>query len=54
VAGLVNECRLFVNPVVVGGGKHALPRGAGLVNLRLLEERRFANGVVYLRYAVGT
>jgi dihydrofolate reductase len=50
-AGLVDECRLFVTPVVVGGGKPALPRGRRL-NLQLLDEHRFGNGVVYLRYRV--
>jgi dihydrofolate reductase len=49
--GLVDECRLFVTPIVVGGGKPALPRG-GHLNLQLLDEHRFGNGVVYLRYRV--
>ncbi len=49
-AGLVNECGLIVCPVVVGGGKKALPGGMRLP-LELLAERRFANGAVYLRYA---
>ena len=49
--GLVDEVRLLVNPVIVGGGKRALPDGIRL-DLELLEERRFASGVVYLRYAV--
>ena len=49
-AGLVNECGLIVCPVVVGGGKRALPGGVRLP-LELLAERRFANGAVYLRYA---
>jgi dihydrofolate reductase len=48
-AGLVDECRLFLNPVVVGGGKRYLPDGLNL-RLELLEEHRFGNGVVYLRY----
>ena len=48
-AGLVDECHLFVYPVLVGGGKPAFPSDAK-VQLELLEERRFANGVVYLRY----
>jgi dihydrofolate reductase len=51
-AGLVQECHLFLCPVVVGGGKRALPDGVN-VRLELLAERRFANGVVYLRYRVG-
>jgi dihydrofolate reductase len=49
-AGLVDEFRLFLTPVVVGGGKQFLPDGVGLT-LELLDERRFGNGVVYLRYA---
>jgi dihydrofolate reductase len=50
-AGLVDECHLFLNPVVVGGGTHALPAGLHL-DLELLDEHRFGNGVVYLRYRV--
>ena len=48
-AGLVDECQLFVNPVAVGGGLRYLPDGLNL-RLELLEEHRFGNGVVYLRY----
>jgi len=48
-AGLVDECQLFVYPVLVGDGKPAFPSGAR-IQLELLEERRFANGVVNLRY----
>ena len=48
-AGLVDEVHLFVWPVVVGGGKHFLPNRVRL-QLELLDERRFGNGVVYLRY----
>jgi dihydrofolate reductase len=51
-AGLVDECHLFLNPVAVGGGTRALPAGLHL-DLELLDERRFAGGVVYLRYRVG-
>jgi riboflavin biosynthesis pyrimidine reductase len=50
-AGLVDEIRLFVSPIAVGGGTRALPDGVR-VGLDLLEERRFGNGVVYLRYRV--
>lgn len=50
-AGLVDELQLFVSPAVVGGGKPALPDGVR-VDLELVDERRFANGVVYLRYAI--
>ena len=52
-AGLVDEYHLFVGPVVLGGGKHFLPDGARL-QLELLDERRLANGVVYLRYRTQT
>jgi dihydrofolate reductase len=48
-AGLVDECDLFVYPVLVGEGKPAFPSDAR-VQLELLEEHRFGNGVVYLRY----
>jgi dihydrofolate reductase len=50
-AGLVDELRLFLSPVSVGGGKRALPDGVR-VDLELLDERRFANGAVALRYRV--
>ena len=48
-ARLVDECQLFVAPIVVGGGNHAFPHHIR-VQLDLLDERRFGNGVVYLRY----
>ena len=48
-AGLVDEVGLFLTPVIVGGGKPALPAGVRL-QLELSEERRFAGGMVYLRY----
>lgn len=51
-AGLVGEIRMFLIPVVVGGGTALLPAGLRL-DLELLEEQRFADGTVYLRYAVG-
>ena len=50
-AGLVDECHLFLSPVVVGGGNPALPDGLRL-DLELLDERRFGNGVVHLHYGV--
>ncbi|MEU4334457.1 dihydrofolate reductase family protein [Micromonospora lupini] len=50
-AGLVDECQLMVLPVVVGGGKSGLPTGMR-ADLELLDERRFQNGVVHLRYRV--
>jgi riboflavin biosynthesis pyrimidine reductase len=48
-AGLVDECHLFLSPVVVGGGNRALPDDVRL-RLELLDERRFGNGVVHLHY----
>src|SRR5262249_47469153 len=48
-AGLVDEWHLFIVPVVVGGGKRSLPNSARL-KLKLLDERRFGNGTVHLRY----
>jgi dihydrofolate reductase len=48
-AGLVDECHLFLAPVLVGGGKRSLPDDVRL-ELGLLDERRFGNGMVYLRY----
>jgi dihydrofolate reductase len=48
-AGLVDELRLFVSPVVVGGGTPALPDRVRW-ELELVDQRRFGNGVVYLRY----
>ena len=52
-AGLVDECHLFVTPVVVGGGNRFLPSDVRL-ELELLGERRFSNGMVYLRYRTKT
>jgi dihydrofolate reductase len=48
-AGLIDECQLFLAPIAVGGGKRALPDNVRL-QLGLLDERRFGNGVVHLRY----
>jgi dihydrofolate reductase len=50
-AGLVDEVQQFLAPVVVGGGTAIFPGGLRL-DLDLLDERRFASGFVYLRYAV--
>jgi len=50
-AGLVDECHLFVTPVLVGGGKRAFP-DVVFVNLELMDEHPFRNGTVYLRYAI--
>jgi dihydrofolate reductase len=50
-AGLVDELHLFQVPIIVGGGKPALPDGVRLP-LELLDERRFAGGTVHLHYRV--
>lgn len=52
-AGLVDECHLFVGPIVVGGGTRALPDDVRL-ELELLSEQRFGNGVVHLGYRART
>jgi dihydrofolate reductase len=48
-AGLVDEYHLFLSPILVGGGKRALPDDVR-VELELLDEHRFGNGVVHLHY----
>jgi dihydrofolate reductase len=48
-AGLVDEYHLLVVPTMLGGGKRVLPGGVS-ARLDLLDERRFTNGMVYLRY----
>src|ERR1700704_4983622 len=50
-AGLVDECHLFLCPIVVAGGKRALQDNVR-AQLELLDERRFRNGVVHLHYRV--
>ncbi len=50
-AGLVDECQLVIHPVSIGGGKPALPMDL-MVEMELLEERRFASGAVNLHYQV--
>jgi dihydrofolate reductase len=52
-AGLVDECHLFVAPAIVGGGNQSLPDDVRL-DLELLDERRFAGGMVYLAYRVNS
>ncbi|HEY1282012.1 MAG TPA: dihydrofolate reductase family protein [Acidimicrobiales bacterium] len=50
-AGLVDEIQLFLVPVIVGGGKRALPADMQ-IRLRLIGTRGFAGGVVYAHYSV--
>jgi riboflavin biosynthesis pyrimidine reductase len=49
----VDECHLFVAPMVVGGGKRSFANDVRL-KLELLDERRFGNGMVYLHYRTKT
>jgi dihydrofolate reductase len=48
-AGLVDEYHLLIAPIIAGGGNPYLP-GKVSVKLELLDERRFDNGLVYVRY----
>ena len=50
-AGLVDECHLFIWPVILGGGKPSLPSDLR-VQLELLDERRFDNGILYVRHRI--
>lgn len=50
-AGLVDEFQMRICPVIIGGGKRYFPNDVRL-DLELIEERRFRNGEIFLRYAV--
>jgi dihydrofolate reductase len=50
-AGLVDKCLLFLTPIVVGGGKPALPENVR-ATLELLGEHRLGSGVVHLHYCM--
>jgi dihydrofolate reductase len=51
-AGLVDELHLLLVPILVGGGKRVLPGDLGGVQLELLNDRRFQEGVVSLNYRI--
>ncbi len=52
-AGLVDDCHVFVVPFLAGGGSRSLPDNVRF-HLELLDERRFANGMVHLHYRLLT
>jgi len=51
--GLVEEYRLFVNPVALGGGTPYFPALDDHISLELVETRTFGSRVVYLRFRAG-
>jgi dihydrofolate reductase len=50
-AGLVDEFRLFVYPVVQGRGRRLFPEGLEMPKLQLLDSKAFRSGITYSRYA---
>jgi dihydrofolate reductase len=52
--GLIDEYRLFVQPVLLGAGRPFLPALDERIDLKLLETHTFGSGVVFLRYEVDT
>lgn len=50
-AGLIDECHLLIHPIILGGGKQALPNNLRL-QLKLVSEHRFRSGVVHLHYLI--
>jgi dihydrofolate reductase len=48
--GLIDEWRLFLSPVLLGGGTPYFPTPADRINLELIETKTFGSRVVYLRY----
>lgn len=50
-AGVIDECQVFVAPILIGGGKRMFPNDVRQP-LELIDERRFSNGMVFLHYAV--
>jgi dihydrofolate reductase len=48
--GLIDEFRLFISPVVLGGGTPYFPALDHSIDLELVETRTFGSRVVYVRY----
>src|SRR3954452_7644107 len=49
--GLIDEYRIYVQPVVLGAGHPLFPPSETRLFLRMIDTRRFGNGVVLLKYA---
>jgi dihydrofolate reductase len=49
--GLVDDCHLFLNPILVGGGKRGLPDNVR-ARLQVIDERQSSSGVVHLHYGI--
>ena len=47
---LIDEYTIYVHPIVIGNGKPLFPRPGPRINLRLMDTRRFGNGVLQLHY----
>ena len=50
--GLIDEYRVMVHPVLIGGGIPFFPRRERRVDLELVETRTFSSKFVYLHYRV--
>jgi dihydrofolate reductase len=48
--GLLDELKLMIHPIVVGGGKRLFEEGEGQTELELVDARTFSTGVLYLTY----
>lgn len=48
--GLIDEYRIYVQPVILGAGRPLFPPGTDMTRLRLAETRAFGNGVTMLHY----
>jgi dihydrofolate reductase len=48
--GLIDEYRLYLHPVVLGGGKQMFGPLQNPINLKLVETHRFGSGVLLLKY----
>lgn len=49
--GVIDEYQFWVCPSVLGKGKPVFPEDVALLNIKLLETKRYDSGLVFLRYA---